>query len=111
MKTLTRAQVEQRKEKAVRFTRDVLQDSDRADEIAEESVEDYAERKRIKIQNPGRMCYMASKRELEERVEELEQENEDLNQRLDDITDLAAPEEGEPEEEQEEEAPRPNRRR
>jgi hypothetical protein len=40
-KFLTREQLEGRKEKAVRFTRDVVGDPDRADEIAEESLEDY----------------------------------------------------------------------
>jgi len=41
VKPLTRAQLESRKEKAVRFTRDVLGDPDRAEEIADESLEDY----------------------------------------------------------------------
>ena len=67
----------------------------RADEIAEESLEDYAERRRIKIENPHRRCHMASKRELEQRVQELEGINEDLEDRLDQITDLAAAEEEE----------------
>jgi cell shape-determining protein MreC len=107
MKTLTREQVEKRKAQAVRFTETVLHDSDRADEIAEESVEDYAERKRIQIQNPRRMSYMASKRELEERVQELEEENDDLNDRLDQVADLVGVEE----EEEEVEEPVPNRRR
>jgi cell shape-determining protein MreC len=95
MKTLTPQQLEQRKQQAVRFVRDVLQDPDRAGEIADESVEDYAERRRIKIQNPLRRFSMPSKRQLEERVRELEEENEDLNDRLDQITDLATPEEDE----------------
>jgi CCR4-NOT transcriptional regulation complex NOT5 subunit len=43
-KTLTPDQVESRKERAVRFTRDVLDDPDRADEIEDETLEDYAER-------------------------------------------------------------------
>ncbi|MGA2609609.1 MAG: hypothetical protein ABSH01_19390 [Terriglobia bacterium] len=109
MKTLTRQQLEQRKEKAVRFTRDVREDPERAAEIADESVEEYAERKHIQIQNPRRMLHMASKRELEERVDELEQENEDLNQLLDDVQDLVAPEEEA--DQDEEEDSRPNHRR
>ena len=52
MKSLTREQVEGRKEKAVRFVRDVLDDPDRADEIEDESVEDYAERRKFQIINP-----------------------------------------------------------
>jgi hypothetical protein len=49
----TRAQVESSKAKAERFVRDVLQDDDRADEIADESVESYAERRHFEIENPG----------------------------------------------------------
>ena len=37
MKTLTRKQLESRKAQAVRFTRDVLDDPDRAEEIAKAS--------------------------------------------------------------------------
>ena len=102
MKTLTRDQLEKRKEQAVRFVRDVVGDSDRADEIAGESLEDYAERRRIKIQNPRRKCSMASKRELQDRIKELEEENEDLNDRLDQITDLAGAEEEEEDDQGEE---------
>ena len=39
---LTRAQLKSRKAKAVRFTRDVLGDPARADEIEAENLEDYA---------------------------------------------------------------------
>ena len=49
----TYAQAEASKAKAERFVRDVLQDEERADEIASESVESYAERRRFQIQNPG----------------------------------------------------------
>ena len=45
MKALTRDQVQSRKEKAVRFTRDVLDDPDRADEIADESSRRDARRR------------------------------------------------------------------
>ena len=48
---MTYAQVEARKEKAVRFLRDVVGDDDRADEVESESVEDYATRKRLVIEN------------------------------------------------------------
>jgi hypothetical protein len=53
MKSLTREQLQARKEQAVRFTRDVLGDSERAEEIADESLEDYAERRRIQRVLPG----------------------------------------------------------
>src|ERR1035441_2958816 len=52
MKSLTREQLQTRKEQAVRFTQNVLGDSDRADEIADESLEDYAERRTIQLTNP-----------------------------------------------------------
>ena len=42
-KNWTYEQAESRKDKAERFTRDVLEDDARADELAEMSVEDYAE--------------------------------------------------------------------
>jgi hypothetical protein len=48
---VTIEQVESRKDKAVRFLRDVLRDDDRADEVEDESPEDYAARKRITITN------------------------------------------------------------
>jgi ABC-type phosphate transport system auxiliary subunit len=109
MKTLSRDEVQRRKDQAVKFTRDVRDDPERAAEIEDESLEDYAERKKIQIQiqNPRRIRYMASKRELEERIQELEDENDDLNDRLDQVADLAGVEEEEEEEEQES---RPNRR-
>ena len=49
VKALTPDQLESRKEKAVRFARDVLGDPDRADEIGDESLEDYAARRKIEI--------------------------------------------------------------
>jgi hypothetical protein len=54
VKTLTPKQLEARKEKAVRFVRDVLENDDRASEIEDESLEDYAERRRLEITNPRR---------------------------------------------------------
>ena len=44
MKTLTRDQLETRKEKAARFVETALGDPSRADEIADESLDSYAER-------------------------------------------------------------------
>jgi hypothetical protein len=51
---VTIEQVESKKDKAVRFLRDVLEDDDRADEVEDESPEDYANRKGLKISNPLR---------------------------------------------------------
>ncbi len=123
MKTLTREQVESRKEKAVRFVENVLGDPERADEIAEESLEDYAERRKIQIaENPrgGRMARVhlinprrvsnprrqmkqenpqAGRSELLARIRELQEENDQLQDTLDKVADLAAaPEDGREEE-------------
>lgn len=51
-KTKTREQVEAMQAKAVRFLNDVVDDSDKADELAGLSVEEYAERKKLTISNP-----------------------------------------------------------
>ncbi|MGA7058319.1 MAG: hypothetical protein WBY78_12875, partial [Terriglobales bacterium] len=89
---LTRNQIESRKEKAVRFVRDVLGDSDRANEIESESTDAYAERRRIAIVNPRGGMVMAkrteTREELKERVRELEGENESLQDQLDAIADI-----------------------
>jgi hypothetical protein len=53
MKTLTRKQLEARKAQAVRFVRDALGDDDMADDIEDESFEDYAGHRHIKLANPG----------------------------------------------------------
>lgn len=119
MKTLTRDQLESRKEKAVRFVRDVLGDDDRADEIAEESLEDYANRRKIQIlknpiggnmarirpaninptrsSNPRRPAIQpnpaSGRAELLARIRELEQENDELQDKLEKVAELAeAPE-------------------
>jgi len=113
MKRLTRAQVESRKEKAVRFTDNVLGDSERAEEIADESVEDYAERRGIEItSNPARrkrrFAAMAratgkTKAELEQELDDLKQENEDLQDQLDAVADIVAPADDEDEETEDDE--------
>lgn len=94
-KALIPEQLQGRKEKAVRFVRDVLRDDERADEIEDESLEDYAERRKIKLLNP-RGEPMATKQELFDRIKELEDENEELQSQLDEVADIVAPpEEGE----------------
>lgn len=50
---LTERQVAGRKEKAERFLRNVLDNDDRADEVAAESVSHYAARRKIRIVNPA----------------------------------------------------------
>ena len=94
MKTLTRDQIQSRKDQAVRVTRDVLDDPDRADEIEDESLEDYAERRKFTITNPNRtgstyiMANGKTKADLEAQIEDLEAENQDLQDQLDAIADI-----------------------
>jgi hypothetical protein len=79
VKALSRDQLQARKEKAVRFVRDVLGDPDRAEEIEEESLEDYAERRKITLTNPsGKATVIMTKQELLDRVQDLEEENQQL---------------------------------
>jgi hypothetical protein len=93
---LTRDQLASRKAQAVRFTRDVLGDPERADEIEAESLEDYAERRKVKLLNSyerrnGIMARSSTKAQLEDRIDELEQENEELQDQLDAVADIVAP--------------------
>ena len=99
LKALTREQLQSRKDKAVRFVRDVLGDPDRAEEIEDESLDSYADRRKIRLTNPQRMKsrvirevedYMPkgeTKAELLEKIQELEEENKELNDQLDEVTD------------------------
>jgi hypothetical protein len=115
---LTREQLESRKEKAVRFVEDVLGDPERAAEIEDEPLEEYAERRKIEIvdnprggpmprvyltnprhghnpHNPRTGTEMPSRLELTRRIRELEQECDELEDRLDKVAGLAeASEEG-----------------
>jgi hypothetical protein len=100
MKALTREQLQKRKESAVRFARDVREDDELADQIENESLQEYAEHRHIRLLNPTRKeknMPVPTRRELTERIEELETENEELQSRLDEIADLVAEEEEEPE--------------
>ena len=93
MKSLSREQLESRKEQAVRFTENVLGDPDRAAEIADESLEDYAERRKITLTNPcGRSKgIMATKQELLDQIADLEEENQQLQDQLDAVADIVSP--------------------
>jgi hypothetical protein len=90
---LTREQLQGRKDKAVRFTENVLQDPERASEIEDESLEDYAERRHIQLINPNRRKneMTETKADLQEKIEELEAENEALRDQIDAIADIVAP--------------------
>lgn len=96
MKTLTREQLESRKEQAVRFARDVLNDPERTDEIEDESLEDCAERREIQISNRcgRRRGTMATKQELLDQMADLEDENQQLQDQLDAVADIVSPDDG-----------------
>ena len=70
----------------------MLGDLDRAEEIEEESLQDYAERRKITLTNPsGRVTVIMTKQELLDRVQELEDENQELQDQLDAIADIVSP--------------------
>jgi len=110
MKKLTREQIRGRKEKAARFTETVVGDPERAQEIRDESIESYAERRKFEISNPNRSSghmartrktiedYKAEVDDLKDQVSELEEENESLAGQLDEIQEILEPEEEEEEE-------------
>jgi hypothetical protein len=107
MKSLTREQLQSRKEQAVRFTRDVLDDPDRAEEIADESLEHYAERRKIQITNPfiRRKAIMATgktKAELEAEIGDLQEENQQLQDQLDAVADIVSPDDEDEDDDDEE---------
>jgi DNA repair exonuclease SbcCD ATPase subunit len=97
MKALTRDQIADRKEKAARFVENVLGDPDRAEEIRDESIESYAERRKFQIlENPsgGSMRQLIAnpsptRAELLEELAQLRQERDQLQQQL--ATTNAAP--------------------
>ena len=97
-KTRTLDQIRAVQDKAVRFLRDVIGDPERAEEFAAMSPEEYAEHKRVAIENPTlRRLHMRrpTYAELKDRVAELEEENQALNEKLDSIVDIASEEEDE----------------
>ena len=110
-KTKTLDQLVAMKDKAVRFLQQVVGDPGKAEEFAAMTPEEYADHKRIKIENPSsgrierRNASMAkrtmTKAELEDRVSELEDENQDLQDRLDSISDIITPEDSADEDEDE----------
>jgi Skp family chaperone for outer membrane proteins len=96
---LTRGQLQARKDKAVRFTRDVLGDPARAEEIEDESLEDYAERRRIHVINPKRrnrsMAREKTKADLEQEIANLQEENQELQDQLAAVADIVSPDDDE----------------
>jgi predicted RNase H-like nuclease (RuvC/YqgF family) len=111
MKQLTREQIRGRKDKAARFTETILGDPERAQEIRDESLEDYAARRKFAITNPRRrhamprktiQDYRAEVAELKDQVEDLESENEALQDQLDQVVEIVSPPEEEEEEDEDE---------
>ncbi|MGH9343548.1 MAG: hypothetical protein ACRD19_07300 [Terriglobia bacterium] len=99
-KKLTRDQVAARQRKAVSFTENVRDDPDRADEIENMSVDEYAAERGFKMVNPGRRTTIMPKTRAE-----LVQENSELNDyvseledRLDQVADLVVGDEDSDEE-------------
>jgi predicted RNase H-like nuclease (RuvC/YqgF family) len=116
-KPWTQRQAAERKDQAEQFVRDVLEDDDRADEIADMSVEEYAaERGKELAPNPPRKRKPMKRKvsteqqqprdnpvekaletttklaeeqsDLYRRIRELEQEKESLQDKLDEIADI-----------------------
>ena len=110
---LRREQIQGRKDKAARFTETVLGDPERAQEIRDESLEDYAARRKFAITNPRArrraimprktiQDYRAEIAELKDQVEDLESETESLQEQLDQVAEIVSPEEEEEEEDEDE---------
>ena len=91
---MTYDQVAERKRKAESFARNVLEDDQRADEIADEPVEDYAERRHFDIVDDPtrRIAAMSnngpSKQDLMDQIADLQDENNMLQSQLDAISDI-----------------------
>ena len=100
-KILTREQAQARKDAAVRFAENVLDDPDKASDIESEDLDDWIERKRITlVDNPrkrrlnmprGNGGNGRTKQDLLDEIDELQQENQDLQDQLDAIADIVAP--------------------
>jgi len=90
----------------VQFTDKVRDDPDRADEIADMSVEEYAQERGFKVVNPsGRRSTLVPKTrtELIQENRDLKEQVAELEDRLDQVADLVLPDgEGEEGEEGEE---------
>jgi TolA-binding protein len=115
VKRLAPDQVQARKDQAARFTENVLGDPGRAQEIRDESIEEYAERRKFELANPKRRRVIMARRrktvaeleeqiaDLQEQVDDLEGENETLQDQLDEVASIVAPEEEEEGDEDEDE--------
>lgn len=89
-KVMTTQQAEVSKAKGVNFLRNVIGDDDHADDLEDESLSEWAERKGVRIiENPKRKGakIMATKQQLEDRVAELEAELDEYTDRENRILD------------------------
>jgi len=101
MKELTRGQIAARQEKAVQFTDKVRDDPDRADEIADMTVEEYAQERGFKVVNPTgrrRTLMPKTRSELIQENRELKEQLAEVEDRLDQVADLVLPDDDEGEE-------------
>jgi hypothetical protein len=64
----TYEQLQTKKDQAARFVRNIFKNEEKADFIESESIEEYADRKKIRIKNPGGKINMAKLKELQEAV-------------------------------------------
>ena|SRR5215472_2844327 len=94
-KALTFDQVAERKRKAEQFVRDVKGNEERADEIADESVQDYAAWRHFDIvDNPERRVSRSmanggqTRQGLLDQIADLQDENDYLQSQLDAISDV-----------------------
>lgn len=108
-KRMSRHEAEVAKGRAERFLDNVLNDDDRADEISEMDIDEWAEKRGVTITNPSKRrkpmataktLQKLSKDELVDRVLELEEGNEELqeevdtlSEKLDSISEIASTEE------------------
>jgi len=89
---LTREQLAGRKEKAVRFVRDVLGDPERAEEIEAESLDAYARRRRIELANPKKGVSTMPATTRQQLQEELDQLQEAIDNAHETLSDVYSPE-------------------
>ena len=86
MKERTYQQVEAAKRRAEIAASNLMGDESRADDFADMSVEEYAELRGIKIQNPNKKeTSMAAKIPLAEQVSELKAQLRDAQERVDEL--------------------------
>lgn len=90
MKPITRERLETMKKRAVSFLQNVAGDPTRAAEVDAESLQQYADRKGLYIENPGRKTNSMTVKELNARVKELEEQVEDLSDTITKINDIAS---------------------